>query len=116
MTELYGTWEENFQQLLRWKAAVLEVSPDSVIEVHCHMDGEKMYFRRFFCELGSCTQGFREGCQSYLSVDSTRLNDKWCGQLAAACGVDGQNWMYSVAFGFFLHRDAGQLDMVHRKP
>jgi hypothetical protein len=41
MAELYGTWEGNFQQLLRWKAAVMEVSPDSVIEVDCHMDGEK---------------------------------------------------------------------------
>jgi hypothetical protein len=34
-------------------------------------------------------------------VGSTRLNGRWCGQLATACGVDGQNWMYPVAFGFF---------------
>jgi hypothetical protein len=34
-------------------------------------------------------------------VDSTRLNDRWCEQLVAACGVDDQNWMYPVAFGFF---------------
>jgi hypothetical protein len=34
-------------------------------------------------------------------VDYTRLNGRWCGQLAAACGVDCQNWMYPVAFGFF---------------
>jgi hypothetical protein len=27
MAELYGTWEENFQQLLSWKAVVIEVSP-----------------------------------------------------------------------------------------
>jgi hypothetical protein len=33
-------------------------------------------------------------------VDSTRLNGRWCGQLVAACGVDGQNWMYLVAFDF----------------
>jgi hypothetical protein len=52
MTDLYDTWEENFQQLLNWKAAVMEVSPDSVIEVDCHMIGEKMYFRRFFVHLG----------------------------------------------------------------
>jgi hypothetical protein len=100
MAALYGTWEENFQQLLNWKATVMEVSPDSVIEFDCHMVGEKMYFRRFFCALGPCTQGFREGCHPYLSVDSTRLNGRWCGQLAAACGLDGQNWMYPVAFGF----------------
>jgi hypothetical protein len=41
---------------------VMEVSLDSVFEVDCHMDDENMYFRRFFCALGSCTQGVREGC------------------------------------------------------
>jgi hypothetical protein len=107
MTELYGTWEENFQQLLRWKEAVMKISPDSVIEVDCHMDGEKMYFCQFFCALSPCTKGFREGCRPYLSVDSTRLNGRWCGQLVAACGVDGQNWMYLIAFDFFWHRDGG---------
>jgi hypothetical protein len=45
VAELYGTWEKNFQQLLRWKAAMKEVSPDSVIGVDCHMYGEKRYFR-----------------------------------------------------------------------
>jgi hypothetical protein len=70
---------------------VLEVSPDSVIEFDCHMDGEKRYFRRFFCALGPCTQGFREGCRPYLSVKSTRLNVRWCGQLAAACGMEAHN-------------------------
>jgi hypothetical protein len=53
-----------------------------------------------FFALESCTQGFREGCRPYLSVDSTRLNGRWCGQLAGACEVDGQNWMYPVTFGF----------------
>jgi hypothetical protein len=101
MAELYGIWEGNFQQLLRWKAAVMEISLDSVIEVDCHMDGGKMYFCCFFCALGSCTQGFREGCRPYLNVDSTRLNGRWCGHLTAACRVDGQNWMYPIAFGFF---------------
>jgi hypothetical protein len=42
-----------------------------------------------------------EGCRPYLSVDSTRFNGRWCGQLATACRVDGQNWMYTVAFSFF---------------
>jgi hypothetical protein len=48
MAEMYGTWEENFQQLLNWKAAMMEKSPDSVIELDVHMVGGKMYFRRFF--------------------------------------------------------------------
>jgi hypothetical protein len=55
----------------------------------------------FLCALGPCIQGFQEGCRPYLSVNSTRLNGRWCGQLAAACGVDDQNWMYPVTFEVF---------------
>jgi DNA replicative helicase MCM subunit Mcm2 (Cdc46/Mcm family) len=62
MIELYDTWEENFQQLLRWKEVVMEISPYSVIEVDCYMDVEKMYFHQLFSALGPCTEGFREGC------------------------------------------------------
>jgi hypothetical protein len=101
LADMYGTWEENFQELLNWKATVMEKSPDSVIELDVHMVGGKMYFQRFFCALAPCTQGFREGCRPYLSVDSTALNGRWNGQLASAIGVDGHNWMYPIAFGFF---------------
>jgi transposase-like protein len=34
-------------------------------------------------------------------VDSVTLNCRWNGQLALAIGVDGHNWMYLIAFGFF---------------
>jgi hypothetical protein len=71
----------------------MEISLDSVIELDVHMVDDKIFFRRFFCALGPCIQGFLEGCQPYLSVDSTRLNGRWCGHLATACGVDGHNWM-----------------------
>jgi hypothetical protein len=78
----------------------MKISPDSVIELDFHMVDEKMFFHRFFCALGPCIQGFLEGCQPYLSVDSTRLNGRWCGQLATACGVDGHNWMCPIVYGF----------------
>jgi hypothetical protein len=100
MSDMYGTCQENFQQLLNWKAAVMKISPDSVIELDVHMVDNKIFFRRFFCSLGPYIQGFLEGCRPYLTVDSKRLNGRWCGQLATACGVDGHNWMYSDAFGF----------------
>jgi hypothetical protein len=29
----YDTWEENFQQLLNWKATVMKKSPNNVIEL-----------------------------------------------------------------------------------
>jgi hypothetical protein len=104
MMDMYGTWEQNFQQLLNWKVAVMEKSLDSVIDLDMHMVGDKMYFCRFFCAIGPCIQGFWEGCRPYLSVDSTTLNGRWNDQLASAIGVDGHNWMYPVAFGFFYSK------------
>jgi len=50
--------------------------------------------------LSPCVEGFLEGCRPYLSIDSTALNGRWCGHLAAATALDGHNWMYPVAFGF----------------
>jgi hypothetical protein len=34
-------------------------------------------------------------------VDSTALNRRWNGHLPSATGMDGHNWMFLVAFGFF---------------
>ena len=50
--------------------------------------------------MSPCVEGFLEGCRPYLSIDSTALNGRWCGHLAAATALDGHNWMYPVAFGF----------------
>jgi hypothetical protein len=92
--------EGEFPTVVNWKAVVMEISPDSITELDAHMVGEKMFFCRFFCALGPCIKGFLQGCRPYHSVDSTRLNGRWCGQLATACEVDGHNWMYLVAYGF----------------
>jgi hypothetical protein len=76
----------------------MENSHDSVIEMDVHMVGYKMYFLKKNCALGPCIQGFWEGCRTYLSIDSTKLNGRWCSQLASVYGVDGHNWMYPIAF------------------
>jgi hypothetical protein len=76
LAQLYESWEESFQLLLRWKEAALEKMSDSVIEIDLHVEEGKLFFKRFFCAFGSCLEGFREGCRSYLSVDSTALNGR----------------------------------------
>jgi hypothetical protein len=48
LTDIYDVWKEKFQQLLNWKAAGMENSPDSVIERDMHMVGRKMYFHWCF--------------------------------------------------------------------
>jgi hypothetical protein len=101
LAQLFGSWEDSFQLIFRWKEAVLETMPDSVIEIDLDVHDGQLYFRRFFCAFGPCLEGFREGCRPYLSVDSTALNGRWNGHLPSATSVDDHNWMFSVAFGFF---------------
>jgi len=47
LTEVYGSWEESFELLYRWKAEVLKRSPGSVVEIEVlEVDG-KVYFHHF---------------------------------------------------------------------
>jgi hypothetical protein len=38
------------------------------------------------------------GCRPYIGFDACHLKEKWKGCLAAATAVDGNNWIFSVAF------------------
>jgi transposase-like protein len=55
----------------------------------------------FFCCFKASIDGFLNGCRSYLSIDSTTLNGRWNGHLPSATAIDGYNWIFSLAFGFF---------------
>jgi hypothetical protein len=100
LAEVYGKWEESFELLFRWKAEVMKRSPGSVVEIEVlEVDGQ-VYFHRFFCALKPCIDGFLKGCKPYLSIYATTINGRWNGHLAATIVVDGQNWMYPVAYGF----------------
>jgi hypothetical protein len=66
---MYGTWQKYFQQLLNWKATMMEISSDSIIELDVHMVGGKMFFYKFFCAPDPRIHGVLEGCRPYLSVD-----------------------------------------------
>ncbi|CAN6274954.1 unnamed protein product [Urochloa humidicola] len=100
LAEVYGKWEESFEDLFRWKAEVMKRCPGSVVEIDIlEVDGQ-VYFHRFFCALKPCIDGFLEGCRPYLSIDTKTLNGRWNGQLAAAIAVDGHNWIYPLAYGF----------------
>lgn len=101
MRILYGTWEESFQLLYSFKAEIELRSPGSIVEIDTKdVDGE-VHFNRFFIALKPCIDGFLSGCRPYISIDSTHLNGKWNGQLAVATALDGHNWMFPIAFGFF---------------
>jgi len=75
--------------------------PGSVVEIELVQKDEGVFFHSFFCCLKPSIDGFLNGCRPYLSIDSTALNGRWNGHLFSATALDGHNWMYPVAFGFF---------------
>ena len=76
-------------------------SPGSIVEVDSEEIDGKVHFTRFFCCFKAAIDGFRNGCRPYISIDSTHLNGLWNGQLPSAQALDGHNWMFPLAFGFF---------------
>ncbi|WVZ73413.1 hypothetical protein U9M48_021722 [Paspalum notatum var. saurae] len=99
--KIFGTWEESFGYLFRFKAEVEMRMPGSVVEIELVHEKDGTYFKRFFCCLKPSIDGFLNGCRPYLSIDATALNGRWNGHLASATALDGCNWMFLVAFGFF---------------
>ena len=91
-----------FDWLYRYKARIEKDAPGSIVEIDTEkVDGEIRFRRFFFCCLAPCITGLLIALRPYLSIDATRLTGRWEGQLAGACALDGHNWMYPLAFGFF---------------
>ncbi|WVZ87975.1 hypothetical protein U9M48_034546 [Paspalum notatum var. saurae] len=99
--KIYDTWEESFGLLFNFKAEVELRMPGSVVEIELVQKEDGAYFHRFFCCFKPSIDGFLNGCRPYLSIDSTALNGRWNGHLPSATGIDGHNWIFPVAFGFF---------------
>jgi len=112
MDAIHGTWEKSFTMLWRFKAALEETCPGSIVEIDCKKIKGQMHFSRMFVCIKACVDGFLYGCRPYLGVDSTHLTRKYNGQLAAATAIDGHNWMYPVAYGIFWKGNKCQLGMV----
>jgi hypothetical protein len=84
--------------LYNFKAEVEQKMPGSVVEIDVTKDGDDVYFCRFFGCFKPSIDGFLNGC---LSIDSTALNGMCNGHVPSATSMDGHNWMFLVAFGFF---------------
>jgi hypothetical protein len=58
LIELYGTWEDSFKLLFRWRKVVLEVMPDSVIDFDLTVDDGKLVSVGSFGLLGQVYKDF----------------------------------------------------------
>jgi hypothetical protein len=103
LDSIFGSWEESFQSLFRFRAALLESSPDTIFEIAMKNDPDSdgIMFDKLFLAMKPCIDGFLQGCRPYLGIDATHLNGRYKGQLATATAIDGNNWMYPVAWALF---------------
>jgi MuDR family transposase len=92
LKEIYGEWDDSFEQISALKEEILKRNSGSVVEFKTELgEGEKQHFQRFFVSHGACISGFLKGCRPYISLDACHLKGKWKGVLAAATAIDGNN-------------------------
>ena len=76
LNQLYGNWDSSFDNLFRFKSAIEQCCPGSMVIIDHHTVNEKIRFRRLFFALKPCIEGFLSGCRPYLAIDSTFLTGK----------------------------------------
>jgi len=101
LDDILGSWEDSFDHAFSFKAELESKCPGSVVEVEYEEINGNHRFTRMFVALKPCIDGFLNGCRPNLGIDYAALTGKWKGQLAAAIGIDGHNWMFPVAYGVF---------------
>ncbi|XP_066162683.1 uncharacterized protein [Oryza sativa Japonica Group] len=99
LEKLFGKWDDSYALLFTFKEELLKSAPGSKVQIDIEEHNGQMCFKRLFIALKPCIDGFLLGCRPYIAMDSTHLVGKNKGQLAAAVAIDGNNWMFPVAFG-----------------
>jgi hypothetical protein len=101
LNKLFLSWEESFQILYNFRAALLSSSPGSVVDIFTRICGDDVHFNKLFFALQPCIDGFKNGCRPHIALEFTDLDGMYSGKLACACALDGHNWMYPVAWAIF---------------
>jgi MULE transposase domain len=110
MEEIYEKWEDSFVQIWAFKEEVLKRNPGTIVDIKTELvvTKKKMkqneqvhgsrHFQRFFVAISACTNGFLMGYRPYIGLDACHLKGKWKVCLVVATAIDGNNWMFPIAF------------------
>jgi hypothetical protein len=97
----FGTYEASYDNLPSMLSCIVQRNPGSYYEPYLlpgPNPGQSILLRFFFC-LGACVRAFQY-CLPVLCIDGTFLTGKYKGQILTAIGVDCNNKIIPIAFGF----------------
>jgi hypothetical protein len=81
MNELHGNWEESFSMLRRFKAALEEICPGSIVEIDCKKINGRMHFQGCLCALEHVLTDFWLGADHILVliplISLVSIMDNW---------------------------------------
>ncbi|KAL0551279.1 hypothetical protein IC582_010365 [Cucumis melo] len=94
--QVRGSPEESYNLLRRYGEALKLTNQGTIF----HMElKDNHFFKYLSMVVGPCVRGFLNCIRPVIVMDGTFLKNKYRGQLIVAVCLDGNNQIYSLAFG-----------------
>ncbi|CAN1182822.1 hypothetical protein LINPERPRIM_LOCUS31770 [Linum perenne] len=90
-----GKSSEQYARLYDYCAEVRKSNVGSTVFVEATDVG---HFKRMYCCLGACKEGFLAGCRRVICIDGCFLKTEVGGQLLTTVGLDGNDGVYPIAY------------------
>ncbi|XP_004488438.1 uncharacterized protein [Cicer arietinum] len=102
--QIYGNWEESYNQLLRWLLVMRTFAPGTIIKMetipayneHSLVNGMTIFHRLFWAYV-PCISAFKF-CKLIVQVDGTWLYNKYKGTLLVVVAQDGNDNIIPIAY------------------
>ncbi|XP_043718151.1 uncharacterized protein LOC122666107 [Telopea speciosissima] len=98
-----GNHADSYAMLPSYARLVVQTNPGSMFILQYEdrpMDiSTKPVFKRCFVCYKACRDGFVNGCRKFVGLDGCHLKSRFGGVLLSAVAVDGNNSIFSLAFG-----------------
>ncbi|CAN1228316.1 hypothetical protein LINPERPRIM_LOCUS2943 [Linum perenne] len=90
-----GSAEEQYKKLREYCGELRRSNIGSSVFVETNEDG---VFKRIYCCLAACRDGFLAGCRKVVCLDGCFLKTLHGGQLLSAVGIDGNDGIFPIAY------------------
>ncbi|XP_022883793.1 uncharacterized protein LOC111400626 [Olea europaea var. sylvestris] len=89
-----GIVAEQYKILWDYGEELKRTNTGSTVQI----EGSGHTFKRLYICIGACKEGFKAGCRPVVGLDGCFLKSAEGGQLLAAIGIDGENYMFPLAW------------------